>query len=138
MHQLISGVAHIGIRVRDLERSRAFYRVLGFELTGGPFGSEPVAILSHPSGVEINLIINAAGERDHNVLMDDAVKHAGYTHVALTCPDLQAAMAELERAGIQLSGGPVTFPTGHRAIFLRDPDRNVIELNQPESAAAHG
>ena len=29
-----------------------------------------------------------------------------------------------------LSGGPVTFPTGHRAIFLRDPDRNVIELNQ--------
>jgi lactoylglutathione lyase len=135
VQQLISGVAHIGIRVRDLERSRAFYGVLGFELTAGPFSSEPVAILSHPSGVEINLIINAASERDHNVLMDEAVKHAGYTHVALTCPDLEVALASLERAGIFPSGGPVTFPTGHRAIFLRDPDRNVIELNQPGNVA---
>lgn len=131
MQQLISGVAHLGIRVRDLERSRAFYAVLGFELSGGPFGSEPVAILSHPSGVEINLIINAAGEHDHNMLMDEPIKHAGYTHVALTCPDIEAAIERLERAGIRPSGGPVTFPTGHRAIFLRDPDRNVIELNQP-------
>jgi lactoylglutathione lyase len=135
VQQLISGVAHLGIRVRDLDRSRAFYAVLGFELTGGPFGSEPVAILSHPSGVEINLIINAAGERDHNVLMEEPIKHAGYTHVALTCADLEAAMALLERAGISPSGGPVTFPTGHRAIFLRDPDRNVIELNQPVDGA---
>lgn len=138
MQPLISSVAHIGIRVRELERSRAFYGVLGFELTAGPFGSEPVAILSHPSGVEINLIINAKAERDHNVLMDEAVKYAGYTHVALSCPDLQVAMATLERAGIPLSGGPVTFPTGHRAIFLRDPDRNVIELNEPGEGAAHG
>jgi len=130
VQHLIAGVAHIGIRVRELERSRAFYAVLGFELTGGPFGSEPVVILTHPSGVEINLIINAAGERDHNVLMEESVKQAGYTHVALVCPDLEVALAALERAGIRPSGGPVTFPTGHRAIFLRDPDRNVIELNQ--------
>jgi lactoylglutathione lyase len=109
--------------------------LLGFELTGGPFGTEPVAILSHPSGVEINLIINANAGPDHNVLMDEATKHAGFTHVALACRDITAAQAELERAGVQLSGGPVTFPGGHRAIFLRDPDRNVIELNQPGPAS---
>lgn len=135
MSQLISGVAHIGIRVADLERSRAFYAVLGFEFAGGPFGTEPVVILMHPSGVEINLIINAHPGPDHNVLMDDPIKRAGYTHVALRCPDLVAAQSRLEAAGVALSGGPVTFPTGHRAIFVRDPDRNVIELNQPPEPA---
>jgi lactoylglutathione lyase len=128
--RIIQGVAHIGIRVAELERSQAFYGVLGFELTGGPYGSEPVAILKHPAGVEINLIINAKGRDGHNVLMDEEVKHAGYTHVALDCPDLAFAQQALEAAGIPLSGGPVTFPGGHRAIFVRDPDRNVIELNE--------
>jgi lactoylglutathione lyase len=127
----VTGIAHLGIRVRELERSRTFYALLGFELSGGPFGSEPVAILSHPSGIEINLILNANSGRDHNVLMEEATKHPGYTHVALACSDIALAQAELERAGVRLSGGPITFPTGHSAIFLRDPDGNVIELNQP-------
>jgi lactoylglutathione lyase len=129
--QLITGVAHIGIRVANLERSRAFYALLGFELTAGPLGSEPVAILDHPSGVEINLILNASTGLDHNVLMDEPVKHTGYTHVALLCSDIAAAQTALEAAGIALSGGPVTFPGGQQAIFVRDPDRNVIELHQP-------
>ncbi len=126
----ISGIAHVGIRVKELERSKAFYAVLGFELIAGPLGSEPVAILKHPAGIEINLILNANAPGEHNVLMEEAVKHAGYTHVALDCPDIAAAQASLEQAGIPLSGGPVTFPTGHRAIFVRDPDKNVIELNE--------
>jgi lactoylglutathione lyase len=131
--QLVRGIAHVGIRVADLERSKAFYAVLGFELVGGPFGSEPVAILEHPAGIELNLIINASPASTNNVLMDEPVKHAGYTHIALDCSDIAAAQVVLESAGIPLSGGPVTFPTGHRAIFVRDPDRNVIELNQAVS-----
>ena len=128
--RIIQGVAHIGIRVAELERSQAFYAVLGFELTGGPYGSEPVAILKHPAGVEINLIINAKGRDGHNVLMDEEVKHAGYTHVALLVPSLEQTCARLEALGIEPSGGPVTFPNGACAVFVRDPDRNVIELHQ--------
>ena len=130
MPALVQGIAHVGIRVADFERAKAFYGLLGFEHTGGPYGSEPVAILKHPAGVEINLIVNANGSGPHNVLMDEPVKHAGYTHIALDCPDLAYAQATLEAAGFPLSGGPVTFPDGHRAIFVRDPDRNVIELNE--------
>jgi lactoylglutathione lyase len=126
----ITGLAHLGIRVHDLERSMAFYGVLGFVKTLGPIGSEPVAILMHPSGLELNLILNAKDPKAPNILMDGPEKHPGITHVALSCPDILAAKAKLEAAGYPISDGPVRFPTGAQAIFVRDPDRNVIELNQ--------
>ncbi len=126
----ISGLAHIGIRVHDLERSLRFYELLGFTKTLGPIGSEPVAILDHPSGVEINLVLNAPHAEEPNVLMDVPEKHPGITHFALLCPDIMAAKARLEAAGIALSGGPMRLGPEMQAIFVRDPDRNVIELHQ--------
>ena len=126
----IAGIAHIGIRVHDLERSVAFYQLLGFAKTAGPIGPEPVAILDHPSGVEINLVLNAPKAEEPNILMDVPEKHPGITHFALSCPDILGAKEKLEAAGHPLSGEPIRFETGAQAIFVRDPDRNVIELNQ--------
>jgi lactoylglutathione lyase len=126
----ISGLAHIGIRVHDLERSLRFYSILGFTKTLGPIGPEPVAILSHPSGVELNLILNAPAAKTPNVLMDVPEKHPGITHVALLCADISAAATQLEAFGIRLSGGPIRFTPQTKGIFVRDPDGNVIELNQ--------
>jgi lactoylglutathione lyase len=126
----IAGLAHIGIRVHDLNRAMRFYELLGFTKTAGPLGPEPVAILDHPSGLELNLILNAPSASEPNVLMDVAEKHPGITHFALLCPDIMAAKARLEAAGIPLSGGPIRFSDDVQAIFVRDPDRNVIELDQ--------
>ena len=126
----IFGLAHIGIRVHDLERAVRFYELLGFTKTAGPLGPEPVAILDHPSGLELNLILNAPRASAPNVLMDLAEKHPGITHVALLCPDIMAAKSRLAVAGIPLSGGPVRFSAEAQAIFVRDPDNNVIELHQ--------
>jgi lactoylglutathione lyase len=127
----IAGLAHVGIRVHDLDRSMAFYSVLGFVKTAGPLGTEPVAILRHPAGVELNLILNAPKRAEPNVLMDVPEKHPGITHVALSCPDVASARNVLEAAGFPIREGPVRFPTGAQAIFVRDPDGNVLELNQP-------
>ena len=126
----ILGLAHIGIRVHELERSVRFYELLGFAKTAGPIGPEPVAILEHPSGLEINLVLNAPNASEPNVLMDVAEKHPGITHFALLCPDILAAKAQLEAVGIALSGGPIRFGPGAQGIFVRDPDCNVIELHQ--------
>lgn len=126
----ILGLAHLGIRVHNLERSVRFYELLGFNKTAGPIGPEPVAILEHPSGVEVNLILNAPSADAPNILMDVPEKHPGVTHFALLCPDILAAKERLEAAGIALSGGPVRFGPGAQGIFVRDPDRNVIELHQ--------
>ena len=132
----IVGLAHIGVRVHDLERSVAFYTLLGFRKTAGPIGPEPVAILEHASGLELNLILNAPSASAPNILMDVPEKHPGITHFALLCPDIMAAKERLEAAGIPLSGGPVRFSPQAQAIFVRDPDRNVIELHQRGSAGA--
>ena len=126
----IAGLAHIGIRVHDLERALRFYELLGFRKIAGPLGPEPVAILSHPSGLELNLILNAPSAGEPNVLMDMPDKHPGITHIALLCPDIMAAKGRLEAAGIPLSGGPERLGPDVEAIFVRDPDRNVIELDQ--------
>ena len=126
----ISGLAHIGIRVHDLDRSVRFYELFGFSKTAGPIGPEPVAILDHPSGVEVNLVLNASKPSMPNILMDVPEKHAGITHFALLCHDIMAAKERLEAAGIPLSGGPIRFGPGAQGIFVRDPDRNVIELHQ--------
>jgi len=132
LSQLITGIAHVGIRVHTLDRARAFYELLGFNFVIGPIGPEPVAIMSHPSGIEINFILNAANTSMKNVLMDVNEKHTGYTHIALSVNNVLAVKSELEKAGVSITQGPIIFPTGSTSIFVRDPDLNVIEFNQAE------
>lgn len=127
---MIKGLAHVGIRIHDIDRSVAFYAILGFRRTAGPLGPERVVILESDSGVEINLIPNAPEATEPNVLMDVPVKHPGITHISLHVDDLDAARAHVEAAGIPLSGGPVQFTPTARGFFIRDPDRTVIEIHE--------
>jgi lactoylglutathione lyase len=126
LRSLVTGLAHIGIRVHDLARSEAFYAQLGFEHAWGPVGPDNVAAMRHPSGLELNFIVNAPDPEAGNVLMDVAEKHPGITHLALHVTDVGAVEAGLVRAGIAISGRRGEDPV--RAVFVRDPDRNVIEL----------
>ena len=126
----ITGINHVGVRVASLERSRRFYEQLGFVFVAGPLGPEPVAIMEHPSGININFILNAGSGDDVNVLMDVPEKHPGYTHMALDVTDIAAVEARLRALGIEITEGPVTLPDGGVMIFIRDPDRNVVEFHQ--------
>ena len=127
----ITRINHVGIRIADLARSREFYSRLGFEFIVGPVGPEPVAIMEHPCGVNINFILNADPSATTNMLMDIAQKHPGYTHMALEVTDIQAVKQQLKGMNIELSGGPNTIPDGSVFIFIRDPDNNVIEFHMP-------
>jgi lactoylglutathione lyase len=125
----IDRVDHIGIRVADLDRAIAFYKVLGFEhVATAP--NDTVAIIRNKSGVEINLVFNANNSNDgRNVLMDVSDKYAGYTHVALRVVSIPDTIAALEENGIAITQGPVSFgDDGNVSVFVRDPDRTVIEL----------
>jgi lactoylglutathione lyase len=122
-------VDHIGIRVSDLERSVAFYKVLGFELLNKA-ANDAVAILKNPTDVELNLVYNANDDAGgKNILMDVDQKYTGYTHIALNVASIKAAIETLGANQIKITQGPVSFGLdGHVSIFARDPDLNVIEL----------
>jgi lactoylglutathione lyase len=125
----IVGVSHLGVRVKEAERSLAFYRLLGFELIARG-EHDTVLILTNRAGVELNLIVNATTEI--NLLMDVPEKHPGWTHVALAVASIERTVAELESVGIAITEGPVKL--GRRmSLFIRDPDRNVIELRAEPS-----
>lgn len=131
--QEITGINHIGIRVANLEQARKFYEQLGFIFIAGPIGPEPVAIMEHPSGININFILNANSEETGNILMDNPVKYPGYTHIALEVSDINSVQRSLQEKGIAITDGPITLPDGAVMLFIRDQDKNVIEFHQPLS-----
>ena len=127
----ITGINHVGLRVRSLETARAFYQQLGFDFIVGPIGPEPVAVMIHPSGVNINFILNASDDASPtNVLMDQTEKHTGFTHIALEIDDLDAVRQQLAACDIDITE-TVELEDGAIFIFVRDPDGNVIELHKP-------
>ena len=124
----IRNVNHVGIRVSEKQTSIDFYAVLGFELLNDAgFEQGHPVIMKHPSGVVINLLGPATENGDSNILMDVDEKHPGITHVALTVGSIGHAKSFVGENEIPITG---SFSFGDMsAIFIRDPDRNVIELD---------
>lgn len=124
----IEAVNHVGIRIADRSKSVPFYELLGFRQTlDAGFSEGHPIIMIHPSGVVINLLGPATVADGRNVLMDMDEKYPGYTHVALTVGSLDVAREFMAANEIKITG---SFSFGKMsAIFVRDPDGNVIELD---------
>ncbi len=126
----INGINHVGIRVSNFDAARKFYEKLGFEFIVGPIGPEPVAVMEHTSGININFILNADSGIANNILMDITERHPGYTHIALNVVDIKSVEEKINSLGIKITEGPIMLPNGSIMIFIRDQDKNVIEFHQ--------
>ena len=131
----ISNFDHVGIRISDKEKSVAFYELLGFKMIadGGYDNGHPLVML-HPSGININLLGPATARPGENILMDEKPKYPGITHLAMKMKDAEATETFVTENGIAITGRREF--SGTKTIFIRDPDRNVLELVGPGPSVA--
>ena len=123
---------HTMIRVRDLEKSIAFYtRHLGMRVVRQqeyPLGRFTLAFLAcadgEPEGPLLELTHNWDQEEDYT--LGDA-----WRHVAFGVSDIYGLCERLEREGVPVPRQPGPMKHGTTVIaFIRDPDNHSIELIQ--------
>lgn len=121
---------HVGIRVSNKQRALDFYTALGFVETAS-FPEYEANEMQSADGVRINLIFNAANTfKSKNVLLDMPIKYPGITHPAFIVDDLQQLQHWLKSNNITITEGPHAIGPRRIALFIRDPDGNVLEFNQ--------
>lgn len=122
---------HVGIRISDRERALRFYALFGFRvLAENPDSRSKAVEIANDAGVRIHLIANGneqSGAR--NILQDNDWGFPGVTHAAFVVPSLERAAAALRAAGIAITEGP-KHDARRTYLFCRDPDGNVLELNE--------
>ncbi len=143
---MIRGIHHVAISTPDLERIVGFYTdVIGAEVVyegGWEAGSEVIDTIvglqkSHAKQAMLRLgnayleffeyVTPAGSPKDPNYGVNDH----GYTHFCLDVQDIDAEYRRLQAAGVVFNCPPPDFPGGAiRATYGRDPDGNVIELQQ--------
>lgn len=85
--------------------------------------------MRHPSGLVFNLLGPANKRQGENVLMDVTDRYPGITHVALKIDAIEDAERLFADGGIAITGRREF--RGVKALFVRDPDRNVLEIIGP-------
>jgi lactoylglutathione lyase len=116
---------HTCVRVRDIDKSVAFYGLLGFEHRGQlNFDSAYNVYLGLPDdGDVLELTVNVGREEPYDL-------GEGYNHMALAVDDLDGLLERLAARGV-LPERPPYAPGGrdeYRICFVVDPDGYRIEL----------
>ncbi len=131
----LQALNHVGVRVRELRRSAEWYAHLGFRLIWQSEHHKVACLRNDEIGVELNLIFNSDDSNaGKNVLMDVAPKYPGFNHVSFRVSSIRDAINALQAAGIEIREGPVALG-GEIAVFVRDPDLNVVELAEITSGS---
>ena len=128
----VVALLHTCYRITDIERSVAFYRVLGFEeIRRMPIRDEAVNVfLNQPGDGESPRL-----ELTYNYGVERYELGTGYGHIAITADDLDATLAQLAAQGIEPERPPYTIREGgSRICFVRDPDGYRVELIEQTSA----
>jgi predicted lactoylglutathione lyase len=118
--------------VSDLERSIAFYRLLGLDVPD-PFPDRPVALHTMQSGVSIVLIQGFAASVDPDWVRPNSYQQALEFHVGDDVA-VDETWSRLTSAGHHGRMAPAS-PTGIYMGLVDDPDGNVVLISSDPNAS---
>ncbi len=142
---MIAGCDHIGIQVRDVERSARFYEELGFRRVGRWSRAEPYVqrVVGYYPDVTLDIIeLEIPGSEVWLEILeyqgvekspvDTATANPGTGHFCLLVDDLDELYARLKAHGVEFvsevqtsTAGPIA---GGKVVYMKDPDGIRVEL----------
>jgi catechol 2,3-dioxygenase-like lactoylglutathione lyase family enzyme len=142
---MILGIHHTAISVADMDRSLAFYRdLLGLEVlfdSSWEQGSEQADTILRVRDTSARQAMLKAGNAYIELFefhtpdpapmaADRPVIDRGITHIALDVKDVDAEYERLSKAGMIFHCEPQNLGKQCRTTYGRDPDGNVLELQE--------
>jgi len=145
----IEGIFHVNVNCSNLERSLAFYKMLGFRVVqdmpsgGGPKLDQGMGLAK----VRARGALMAIGDDKRRTLLDliewenpksDGkpylhLAHMGICRLALRTPNVPKVYEELKGKGVEFVSEPQVFEGGVAFVCFRDPDGTFLELiNLPD------
>jgi glyoxylase I family protein len=142
----VLGIYHVNINVTNLDRSRAFYERLGFEVLE-EFREAGNRDLDEGLGLtrsDTRAYFLRIGSDRRSTLIDlvewrepalegsaPPMNHAGPVRIALRVKDLDGMYESLRAAGVEFLSAPralTDLPLKPRFVCLKDPDGVLLEL----------
>ena len=148
---MFKSLHHIGIAVKDMERSLAFYRdtlgasvALDLVMDLPEFGSgvgisnakARIVFLQIPEMPSQLELIQYTSPSATNIDAGSSSDAVGRIHAALQVADIRRTYDALRAKGVQFVSKPSIFPSDHPVLggvgfcYFRDPDGALLELIQ--------
>lgn len=129
---MITGIAHVGYNVRNIEEALNFYcNILGLEKAfekEGPDGDPRIIYLKLDDENYIELYYSKKWKGSEN--------NTGYSHLCLRVDDIYEIADSLKKKGIiKNDAEPRQGLTEYWRFWINDPDGNRIELMQISSGS---
>jgi lactoylglutathione lyase len=128
--RLFTDLAHAAFAASDIDRTLAFYELLGIR---------EAFRLHHDDGSLMLVYLHVAGDHFIEVFPGgpalDPDRKGSFMHLCLLTGDLRGAVETLRAAGVAIDREPSVGLDTNLQAWIHDPDGNAIELMQlsPES-----
>ena len=145
---MISKFYHVGVNVRNLDRSIAFYKMMGFEVAMQSELRDPE--LARMFGLKrfgcVKFAIMRQSKDPNGTMLDvcefvdppttgeplQSLNVLGISRLCFHVPDIQACYKQLQEAGVEFFYPLELIPQADGSslgmMFFRDPDGNMLEV----------
>ena len=136
---------HLTIVVRDVDRAKAFFALLGFkEATSVVIAGEPFASYMGVPGIEadhVTLVLDKVSPRTEIQLLryrhpeplpDPNIRDLhklGMNHICFAVDDIEAEVAKLKANGFRTRNQIMDFQS-RKLVFIEGPEGVTVELSQ--------